>query len=188
MRLAVGEHGSPVGGGRLRAQAKERQVSDVEDGVCDLEGRVDDDGSDRVAHDVRADRPGHRPAHASHRDDVFARAQGQGLASDQSGRAQPGQSRHDDDQDGDRRGDHRRDEHEEEQDGHGHERVNDAHHDRVDPAPDEARDRAVERADRGGEDAGEQADDDRGLATLHEASELVVTDHVGAERVLGGGG
>ena len=85
-------------------------------------------------------------------------------------------------------GSHRRDEHEEEQDGHGHERVNDAHHDRVDPAPDEARDRAIQRADRGGEDAGEQADDDRGLAALHEASELVVTDHVGAERVLGGGG
>ena len=91
VRLAVGEHGSPVSGRRLRAQAEERQVGDVEDGVCDLESRVDDDGTDRVTDDVRPDRSGHRAAHAAHRDNVLARAQGQGLASNQSGRTQPGQ-------------------------------------------------------------------------------------------------
>ena len=188
MRLAVGEHGSPVSGGRLRAQAEERQVGDVEDGVGDLEGRVDDDGADRVAHDVRANGSGHRSAHTAHRDDVLARAQGEGLASNQSGCAQPGQRRHDDDEDRDGRGDHRGDQHEEEQDGHGHECVNDTHHDRIDPAAHEARDRTVEGADRCREDACEEADDNRGLATLHEAPELVVTDHIGAERVLRGGG
>ena len=71
------------------------------------------------------------------------------------------------------------------QDGHGHERVNDTHHDCVDPASNKARDRAVQGTDRGRDNAGEEADDDRGLSALHEAAELVVSDHIGAQRMLG---
>ncbi len=79
-------------------------------------------------------------------------------------------------QDGDRRRDHRGDEHEKEQDGHGHEPSTM----RIMIASVNRRNRRSRRTgyDRGRDDAGEQADDDRGLAALHEASEL--GDHIRA--------
>jgi hypothetical protein len=60
--------------------------------------------------------------------------------------------------------------------------IDNSHHEGVDPAADESRQRAVDDPDDRGHDGGGESDNQRSLATKHEAAQHVESGVVGAER------
>jgi uncharacterized membrane protein YccC len=179
----VRQHGAPVGGGRRQAQAEEAEHRQHQDRVGHGEGGAHDDHAERVRHQVTADS---RPLAAAERLrglDVLPCADREDLAPDETGRAQPGQRRQEqDDHQQVRREDRHQDE-QQDQRRQGQERVDHAHHDHVDDAARPAGDRAVEGADhRRGDGHGETELKGR-LAADHQPAEDVVTVPVRAERM-----
>jgi uncharacterized membrane protein YccC len=180
---AVGQHGAPVGRGGRQAEAEEAERGQRQDRVGHGEGGAHDDHAERVRYQVATDRPPLATAERLRRLDVLPGAYREDLAPDQTGRAQPGQRRQEQDDNPQVRREDRHQDEQQDQRGQCEERVDHAHHDHVDDAARPPGDRAVKGADHRGGDRHREAELEGGLAADHQPAKDVVAVTVGAERM-----